>query len=224
MATLTTLLSDLRSRLNELTARQWSDAQLTTWINEGARDLARRTECVRDTDDIAIVSGTASYTAPTDLVRFHKLELRLDAGPIYSLEYRDFHSMDQVWNGTARNSEGRPLLYTTWGTPPTLQLIVFPTPTEDGDLRLYYYRFPATLASGSDTLEIPTGWEDAVTTYAEMMALRRDSDSRWTDSKLLYEEKMSDLLTTSERYGDQMGYVDQWSGRGGGLPGWLVNG
>lgn len=217
------LRDDLRDRLSEADARQWSDAELNRWINEGARDLTRRTECIRDSYDISGVQSQGEYTGPTDIVRLHLVTYDDGSGNTYDLEYRDFNSMSQVW-GSTRDAEGRPMFYTTWGMPPNLKITVFPKPLDSlGTITVRYYRFAATALDDLDTIEVPTGWEDAVVLYAEMTAFRKDGDQRWTDSKALYMEKMADLLATSLRFTDAAGQIDRWDG-GGHLPAWLVEG
>lgn len=222
--TLKDVRDELRERLNELNARQWSDSILNKWINEGARDLARRTECIRDRATINLVVGTQEYTGPTDAIRIHRVEYR-ESDRTITLEYRDFNSMDQVWWTAQRDTEGIPGLYTMWGMPPSLKLVLFPTPSvASTTLTVYYYRYPANVQSDMSTVECPEGWYDAIVTYAEMMALRRDDQEKWVASKEMYEEKMTDLLVTAQRFSDASGMIDGWSGGGGAMPGWLVGG
>lgn len=220
-SSLNDLRTDLRSHLSEYDARQWSDAELNRWINEGARDLCRRTECLRDSTVIDTSEGVSEYTGPVDTVRLH--DVSYDDGGIqtFQLEYRDFQSMEQVW-GTQRGTEGRPYCWTTWGMPPNLRITIFPSPTDSlGSLNVLYYRLPADALDDESTIEVPEGWQDAVVTYAEMVALRKDGNQAWRESKELYMEKMSDLLATALRFNDQAGGIDRWDG-GGSLPGWLV--
>lgn len=221
-STLKMLRDDLRDRLDELDARQWTDAQLSKWINEGARDLTRRTECLRDRWTTPTVIGTQEYTGPTDLIRLHRVEYQAADDQTHALEYRDFQNMDSVWWSSQKTAEGTPLYYTTWGMPPNFKIVLFPTPAAVGTIRCFYYRLSATALDDTTTVEVPEGWEDAVVTYAEMMAMRRDGNPAWQESKGLYEEKLSDLLVTAQRYGDQAGMIDTFNGSGG-LPGWLVN-
>ena len=98
MATLGSLLTDVRNRLDETTSGQWTDAELRSWINEGARDVSRKTETLQGTTNISIVADTQEYTLPTDTLRIHRAEWRpTSSSNVYTLEYRDFNSMDAVW-------------------------------------------------------------------------------------------------------------------------------
>lgn len=220
MSTLLELRTDLRDRLSEASARQWPDASLNRYINEGARDLSRRTECLRDTANIAVVIGTQTYTGPTNLIRLHRIEL-ITADSNIALEYRDYSSMDSVWHSAQSSRDGHPVYYTTWGMPPLFKIILYPTPSAVGTLKVFYYRFPANVTVDATAVEVPEGWQDLVVLFAESTALRRDADPRWQEAKAEYMERLGDLYTTALRYGDQAGTIDGgWSS--GGLPEWLT--
>lgn len=218
--TLADALTHLRSRLDEETASFWSDTELTRWINEGAQDLARRTESLRAETDIAVLAGAQEVTAPTDLIRATGLEWRGSDGRQTPMQYRDRHNADAIWgNGT---NEGSPVIWTSWGFPPALTLKVFPTPYETGSLHLYYYRLPARVQNGADIIEVPSGWDDLVVEYATMLAFRKDGNQQWRDSFQHYEQRVNDLLATAIRYNDQAGYIDQ--GHSPLAPMWLYEG
>ena len=220
--TLTDALTHLRSRLDEPTSAFWSDAELTRWINEGANDIARRTECLRDEADIAATAGTQDYTAPVDLIRATGLEWRpTSTDHRYPLQYRDRHNADSVWGAGQASSDGAPMIWTSWGFPPALTIKVFPTPNEDGNLHIYYYRLPAAVSAGVDVIETPSGWEDLVLEYATMLAYRKDGNPSWQQAFQHYEQRVTDLLNTAIRFNDQAGYIDDVSPL---APMWLYEG
>src|SRR5215510_9577488 len=64
-----------RSVLDEPSSRFWTDAELTDWINDGARDLARRAEDLLTYDQtITITPSIAVYTHPPCRVRTQRLD------------------------------------------------------------------------------------------------------------------------------------------------------
>lgn len=222
--TLGTLLTQVRDRLDEATARQWTDAQLRAWINEGARDLARKCEVLQDRDDIAVVAGTREYTLPTDLIRVYRVEYRITGDDsVYPLDYKDFNNMDGIWWTHQDISENTPRYYTMWGFPPTLKIILYPTPAQAGTLKVFNYRLPAELATNgtadASNIEVPEGWSDVIVDFCEYMALRKDADPRWTEAKALYSEHIEDLFATSRRWTDQSGEFSVMSGP---IPPWII--
>lgn len=212
MTTQSELLLVVRERLDEATEHQWNDDELRRLINEGAKDIARKTESLLDRDDITAVAGTQEYTMSTDTIRVNRVEWRPDGDDqVYPLEYRDFNNADGVWWTGQIQTEGTPVIYTMWGFPPSLKLIAYPTPSVAGVFKVYYYRLPVELAvDGSDsgtTVEIPEGWDDVVADYAEFRALRKDRDPEWQTAKAIYDEHVLDLNATSRRWTDQAGMI-----------------
>lgn len=88
----------VRERVDEPSARFYSDTELNHWINEGCKDLARRTQSVQTSATQFVTINVQSYTAPTDVIRILRIEFEpTGAGNTYPLEYRDFNNMDEVW-------------------------------------------------------------------------------------------------------------------------------
>lgn len=225
MTTLGELLVDVKAKLDESgVSRAWPNEDLRRWIMEGARDMARRSETLQSTDSIAIVAGTNEYTCPADVVRIHRaIWVPTGSTSQYPLEPEDFNDMDAAgWTWTTAN--GFPCIYTLWGFAPNLKIILYPTPSAAGEVRLWYYKFPTDLASNGDddteTVDLPGGWQDAVAAYCEMVALRKDGDQRWMEARQLYEGTLNELIDRSRRWTDQAGAIahnNTW------LPGWLYN-
>lgn len=204
MATLADIRTDVRSHLDEATARQWTDTELNRWINEAARDIARRSESLQVTEDVTAVVDQQEYTLPTDVIRLYRVEWRPDAGGgIYTMEYRDFNSMDSVWWSQQATGSGYPVWFTLWGYPPSLKLTVYPKPSQAGTFKVFYYGLPADAAADGTTVAVPEGWQDLIALYAEYVALRKDADPRWQEAKGLYEERLGALLDVTRRWTDQ---------------------
>lgn len=226
MATQADILTSIRDRLNESTARAWTDVQLRKWINEGVRDIARQCEIVKSDATVSTSASTQQYTMTENIVRIYRVEWSPSSGSnVYPLLHRDMNSMDQIWWNQKTQSEGTPNYWTDWGYPPSLKVSLYPTPSEAGTLTVYYYAVPADLATdgtaAASTITLPTGWEDLVVDYAEYHALRKDADPRWQEAKGLYDERLGNMYDLTRRYSDQgdvFGSSDQT-----GLPGWLVN-
>ena len=226
MTTLGELLVDVKSKLDESgVSRAWPNEDLRRWIMEGARDLARRSEILQTTALIPIVAGTNEYTCPDDVVRINRAIWLPTSSPTtqYPLEPEDFNDMDAAgWTWTT--ARGYPTIFTLWGFPPALKLILYPTPSAAGNVKLWYYKFPTVLASNGDdddqTVDLPLGWQDMVAAYCEMVALRKDGDQRWMEARTLYEASLNELIDRTRRWTDQAGAIahnNTW------LPGWLYN-
>ncbi len=216
------LRTDVRQRLDETTQRFWSDQELNRWIEEGARDLARRAELLQDRFTIATTTGTQEYTMPTDLFRAHRAEWTPDGVNIYPLEQRSVQEMDVVWGTQRLTQSSYPNYWSLWGFPPQLKVLLFPVPSQTGTLTIWYYRAPTQTSQDTDPVDVPTGWEDLIAQYCEYIALRKDADPRWKDAKELYEQNLGDMIDVTRRWVDATGLIVGPSG--GMYPSWLTGG
>lgn len=221
--TMTTAITALRERLDEASAQQWSDTALQRWLNEGCKDIARKTESLLTTANITGVAGTQSYTAPTDLIRINRIEWQATGEDMkYPLDYRFFNAADEIWYSSQSVTQGRPEIWTYWGTVPALTITLYPTPSAGGTIKVFYYKLPAEV-SGGTALPIPEGWEDCVYAYAEAKALRADRDPRWQEAQAEYQEKINDMLVLTGQLTDQPGQIVHHN-TAGGVPNWLSGG
>ena len=61
--TLSTAITEIRSNLNETTAVFFTDAEITTWIQEGTIVFSSKTLMVEETSDITLVAGQLKYSS-----------------------------------------------------------------------------------------------------------------------------------------------------------------
>jgi len=223
----TTLLqarTAVRERLDESSARQWKDTMLNRWIYEGMQDVARKTEVLQAEVDIACDASAQRVDAPENMLRLYRVVWKNDSDTTQqAIPYKAFNNADAVWWTSQAITEGIPAMYTMWGVPGSVKIILYPTPAEDGTLSLQYYRLPIKPGVDSDTLDIPMGWEDLVYSWAEMRALKQDRDPRWQESKAEYDEQLGAMFDLTRHYTDQQGQEIQPEGYGG-LPAWLTMG
>jgi hypothetical protein len=65
MAILDDLRQDLRDRLNEATAAFWTDAVLTRYLTEAARDLSTKSGCVEAVAQLVLIPNVRQYVVPS---------------------------------------------------------------------------------------------------------------------------------------------------------------
>lgn len=211
MATLTSALADLRARLDEASPRFWSDAELTVWLNEGCRAIARRAEVIQSFNTtVAGVAGIQSYALPTDVIRLHRVSF-VPSGSTqnYPMKPSTDDAMDRVWGINPTQQASYPSFYTLWGTPglpagvSQLKMKVYPVPAQAGTFQIYYYRQPVAMVAGGDIAEIPAGWDDLLPLYAEHVALLKDKDDRWKEVKARFDEEIAYLIEVTRMWHDQ---------------------
>ncbi len=219
--TLTTALTNIRSLLDEPNPQFWANSELTQWINEACAEAARKAEWKRVIANIDVDSGMQQYTAPSDVYRIYRIEFQPDASiDTYTVEFRGYMEMDQIWGINQQWPASYPLYYTMWKVPPTMTIILYPVPSQNGTLNVYYYQQITPVSSGSDDLDILEGFEDMCYDYAVYRALRKDADPRWQEFKNTYEEKLADMVMTTRTFQDQAGTFTTGQAA---LPEWLVS-
>lgn len=225
MTTQNHFLRRARVRLNERSARQWQDQDLREWLNEAARDIARKTECLQDRQAIVGIVGTSEYTVPSTAIRVFRVEFTPTGERTRPLSYVDVKNMDGFGWEQRDLTNSYPSIYTIWGSGSSLKLIAFPSPGTAGSFMVWFYRLPTDLAEetnadGNEDLELPQGWDDLVLDYVEYRALRKDRDPRWTESKALYDENLATMYDNTRRWVEETGMISPETGH---LPNWLTS-
>lgn len=218
--TLLALRTDVRSRLDESSARFWTDSELNNWINEGLRDVSRQSETIQSFNTtITAVANQAKYAMPQDVIRVHRIEfVPSGATQTYPVQPSTYQEMDQVWGiNQLSQTMSYPYNYVLWGFPPNLTVQFYPVPATPGTFNIFYYRLPHTLTNDTDIAEIPEGWHDLVALYCEFVARRKDKDTTWQDAKQLYDQTLTSLIERTRQWHDQartitVGYnaVPEW--------------
>lgn len=225
-------IAAVRESLDEPTSIYWTDTAIRRWINDIAKDIARRTEALRAVYNETAVAGTSSYTLAFTSVqqpyRIYRVEyIPTGQTDIYPLEYRDKSTADEVWGLAQQQTQGIPAIWTSWGYPPSLTLQVFPSPAAAGTLRIFYYALPeqleiSTNSDANTNITIVDGWEDILVMGVEARAKRRDGDSSWSEAKNEYEQAIAAMMESTLKFTDANGVIV--TANGNYMPEWLYGG
>lgn len=202
-------VEEVRARLAEETPGFYTDSQVRSWLNDGVREVARRSFWKRTSDTVAVSAGTQFYTAPADAIQVYRVEYHPDtSGSIYRLEYRDLNAMDIVWGINQSIGQGTPTYYTMVSANP-LSIELCPTPSTDGDIKVYYYAMPADLAvttnsDAAENLDVPVGWEDLPIEWATGLGFRKSRDANaYQLAVAAFAQNLSRLTEVATRYTDE---------------------
>lgn len=207
----------------------YSDTEITEWINDGLRDIARRAEGLRTYDtsiDIPPYLQNPSqpipvYTLPTDVLRVNRVEFQVagDTTQTYPLEQTTPQYLDQMWAANQISTRTYPSYWITrgycGGTGRNLFVIqIYPQSSQAGILNLWYYRLPiritdpvATPSNYAVTLDCIEGWDDLIINYAHMQALIKQRSPDWQTAQAIYEAKMNSIIDQTRLVGDQAQYM-----------------
>jgi hypothetical protein len=217
--TLTQAQTEVRSLLDEPTAQFWSNTEITSWINQGAQDIARRAQALWMQVNIPCTPLQQYYRCPTDFLGVHRLDYQLsNSDQTYNLEYRGIKTMDEIWGILHQLPAAFPQAFYLWNDTGyqggQLYFATYPVPADDGTFILYYYRNAIPAVNGSDLVDVTPAYEDLVYDYAIYKAKRKDRDPTWQEAKALYDEALQMMFDKTSRFTDQ---GDQFTS---GTPNW----
>jgi hypothetical protein len=205
------VLNQVRIRLDEVgpdgneygMEGQWRNTQLRRWVNEGMRDLARKTHYLMGTKTITLTASTAEYTVDSAVLGIYHAFYVPGDGRRVPLTPRPFNALDQIWGDSQNTHIGEPAIYTTLGMSPVMKIRFYPVPSVTSttvDLRcsLLPTEKNVTGTGDTDALELPEAWVDVVVDYCEYNALRKDQQQRWMEAKALYDEKVANMAVAIE--------------------------
>lgn len=245
MATLQDALTRTRDLIDEPTAVFWTDDQLTVYINDGTRDVARKAEdIISFNTSVSAVAGTYLYALPTDTLRIHRVEfVPTGQTQVYPLQASTYDEMDAIWGVNQAIQSSYPGWFCLRGTPGGTQsgsvdtrmvMQVYPVPATSGTFNLFVYRQPYQFLAPSTNpgeltkvMEVPGGWEDLPVMYAAYKAQIKNRDERWKEFRQTYQEDLEYLIQVSRQLHDQSGrfstgspYIGMGVGYGGSADGW----
>lgn len=163
--TLADLLAGTRAILDDVVAPlQWSDADLTRYLNEGQDQFARRTFCFLDSES---AFTRVSTVADTNRYALDPLVLT-----VLAVEDETGRALRGVFTSRVTTpSTGKPTMFTARTN--TRSLILWPVPDDAYDLQLLVARRPLDpLASATDEAEIPEEFQPMLYDFAAYKALK----------------------------------------------------
>lgn len=215
----------LRERLSEPTAAAWTDTELNRFLNEGCREIAIRTEYIATRADLNVTAGIyqMNLSVPlNDVLRVHRAEWintqsLTGSDQIYPLRYAQINNLDSIRGSGQETSRGIPSLYSMWGANTYLnvpKIILYPRPSANGILRIWYYGLPYPATADGDSLPCPEGWEHLVYDYAEFRAKVKDGDQSWQVAKNDFEMRLTEFKNMFSRLTDENDSIgiDAWYG------------
>ena len=194
--TVTELLLDVRTNLDENTASFWTDTQLIAYINQAQEMVWSRVKSLKDdyfdvqrsstdgsvtilgesydTSGFAIAASTTSYTLPPDMDELKLIEVLTTGYEHVRFTFADM-TAPTFRAALAQVDAQEPTGFLcdligerTW--------IVAPKANRALDLKLTYTPILGTLTATTDTLQVPNPLWLAVVDYAKARAQRKDRE------------------------------------------------
>ena len=216
---LATARTEVRSLLDEPTAQFWSDAEINSWLNQGAQDIARQAQALWMQVEVGAVPEQQFYALPTDFLGVHRIDYQLqNSDQTYNLEFRGIKAMDEVWGILHQLPAAFPQAFYLWndtglpgGQP---YFATYPVVADTGTFIIYYYRNALAATTDTQLVDVTPAYEDLTYEYALSKAKRKDRDPTWQEAEQLYRDKLQMMFNKTSRFSDQ---GDQFTS---GTPNW----
>lgn len=206
---LSQLRDSARSKSDESETGFVSNTELNRYINQGMNYVYGK--IVQRFEDYFIakgtagnggafdtVSGTMSYSLPTDLIKIIRVEHRPDG----SASDNDWRRMDRLNIASDRYDEYYPIRE---GYVPTFgyfiagnQIHIKPVPASVYEVRIWFIPRATALSGDSDTPTIPTEYHEFIAEYAALQVLRKSGEGIYKESIELFNNELQNMLETVE--------------------------
>lgn len=166
-STVSSLITKARRRINETSTTFHADADLVDYCNEAQMYFIRQTRYLEGSSTTTAVSGTQNYALPSDYLALARVTFdgkKIDRVSYYEIDELNIDETDYT---------GTPTFYYILNN----QIYLIPIPNTTDTIKLYYYKFPATLDEATDSLEIPVIYDDIIICYMCYMAYKKDAES-----------------------------------------------
>lgn len=188
------------------------------------RDVSRRTETIEEFfTSITLLPGVNIVSMPPDILRVHRLEYvptGESQNTVYPINLTTYAELDQVWGIMQNSPMNYPSYAAFWGFAPNMKMKLYPVPSQSGSLNVFYYRLPKKATADTDIIEVRVGWEDLIVLYCEYVARRKDRDPTWQEAKVLYEEKLEEMINVTRQWHDQAQVITVGNSA---IPQWLYS-
>lgn len=216
MATRLTIETAARTELQESTPGFWSAAELHIWFDEANAEIVSRTK-QETTATITMVSGTESYSLPTDFYLARRVEVQSTPGSASNWLYVqpvgiDFREPGDLSDTTTQ--VGTPGYWYIYGS----KIYFSPIPNGAYTGTLYYVKNATATTADGDTPSYPNGIaqvrvDSAIRKYICAQALRKRQDSAFSTYANDYNADVAGIVADAAERGSMTPplVVNDWS-------------
>lgn len=186
------IISRVRVSAGDISALQFDNAALITWINDGVRECALENFLLQKRATTTLTVGTAEYALPTDIMKLYTIVVDKTRLDIYTLQQYQTQNFDAA-------ESGRPMMAYVWAGKYTL----WPTPDQAYSVEVDYIKDPDDIPVVTDTSSdaiipaIPTTYHGRLVDYCLAQVALQD------DNQEMYAVKLEEFKTGVKRLADQ---------------------
>lgn len=162
------MITQVQQIFGDTSEAQITALEITNWLNEGQRKIARETGYIAEHAETSVIVGQRAYNIPTGAVIIERVEL--DGKRLPQTSMQELDEDDDL----ATTREGIPTRFFSWGN----SLYLYPTPSEagSGNLDVWYKKLPVNLISDEQISELPDSMHDTLIRFALGRAKEKDEE------------------------------------------------
>ena len=190
MATLSSIRSKVRLRIQEPTADRFTDANLNDLINDAQDEFCLDTEYTKSSWTYTAVLNQKTYTLPSDLLNIERVsfdDLKIQETTLSELDKLD-EDLDEDSDDDDKwvNQTGTPTNY-VFVTENVIRLYPYPDSDAAGKtIEIYGIQIPADLSSDTDISDISSIFERTIADWVAWQVFDMDGE---TTQAVRYEKK-----------------------------------
>lgn len=176
------LKTRVKRQFGDESAVQIQDDDIVSWANQACIDVVRASDdllqAVQTTD---LIEGQTVYTPPTDMLSLRNVTLKTAVDQSYftlkAYNIQDFNEYVDGWDGNYY-APGNPYIFMFYNGA----INIFPKPnsSQESGIKIYYNRYPGTLAVDSDEIPLPLVYHNAILEFCLQQAY--ELDENWEGS------------------------------------------
>lgn len=176
---------------------QITDADIVRWINDAMLDIAMNNNLFRVTSNTTIAGGQYTLTLPQNLFTLHTIKFNGLSLRMLSQQEADSYIINN--DDSSQTPTGVPTHYWQWGN--TMHL--YPYPSANGTVTVYYTRKPNDVSGLLDIPEVPIQYHPRIVEYCMTQAYELD------DNLYGYQVKMAEFRDKTQQMKDNQ----EWENR-----------
>ena len=193
MPTLSEYITDTRRLLHDVNGNFWTDAELTSYINEGRANTVRDSGCKRVLQSYTLSVGVETIpfaSLPQGSNTLDILNINLYWGdsrwPMYYMAWTDFNAQLRFW----QNYNGRPIGFSMYGYK---TIYIGPKPDQTYTVEVDTVVLPVDLVNGADPdTDIPEPFTECVPFFAAHMA--KFQEQSYGESEIFKQQYTKEIL------------------------------
>lgn len=189
------VITQVRATAGDVSALQFTDAQIVAWINNGIRECATDNNLLQKRGTQNTVVGQGNYVIPTDMLKLHTVRYDNE-----KLEFITLQEFDQRYPniGSDTTSRGTPVVSYIWAGV----LYVYPIPDAVKVLTIDYSKDAVQHSATNVELNLPVSYHIRIIDYCLAQIAQQDQNDA------LYLTKMQEFRTGVQAVKDQDEYAN----------------